>query len=206
MRFIVLAFSIGCGAQLPSSTSQVLDPTPGFTTMSVAPGAFAGAWLADSRTLTLEEHGQQVTGAITSSSLSGTVQAVIEDGKLRGGYTLGAGSGTFTATLDGSGHLALALDGGMAVMFTHGLAGCFAKESKDRLHYEVTRETLKLDGNGKLVRDTSVTKTWGESMTASFAHDEGSYVLDGKTLRVTWKSGAKATLELAEYQAARCAG
>ena len=200
MRFIVLACVAACGAQLPSSTSQVLGPTPGFTTMSVAPGAFAGAWMADSRTLTLEEHGQQVTGTITSASLTGTVQAVIEDGKLRGGYTLGAGSGNFTATLDNTGHLELALDGGMAVMFTHGLAGCFAKESKDRLHYEVTRETLKLDGNGKLERDRSVTRTWGDSAGATFEHDQGSYVLEGKTLRVTWKSGAKTTVELGEYK------
>ena len=200
MRFIVLAWLVACGAQLPSSTEQVFGPTPAFTTMSVAPGAFAGAWSADSRTLTLEEHGQQVTGTIASAALSGTVQGVIEDGKLRGGYTLGAGSGSFTATLDGSGHLQLALDGGMAVMLTHGLAGCFAKESKDRFRYEVTRETLELDGAGKLVRERSVTRTWGDSAGATFEHDEGSYVLDGKTLRVTWKSGAKATLELGEYK------
>jgi len=201
MRFIVLAFVAACGAQLPSSTSQVLDPTPGFTTMSVAPGAFAGAWMADSRTLTLEEHGQQVTGTIASANLSGTVQGVIEDGgKLRGGYTLGAGSGNFTATLDGSGHLQLALDGGMAVVFTHGLAGCFAKESKDRFKYEVTRETLTLDGAGKLKRERSVTRTWGDSAGATFEHDEGSYVLDGRTLRVTWRSGAKTTVELGDYK------
>ena len=203
MRFIVLGLLAACGAQLPSSTAQVLGPTPAFTTLSATPGAFAGTWSSDGGMLTLDERGQQVSGKITGGRLAGTVQAIIEDGKLVGGYTMTAGTtGRFVATLDGT-RMMFAIDSGPAIVFTRGgLAGCFQHESKDRFRYEVTRDTLKLDGAGHVTRDRIVTRTWGDTGSAQVEHGVGAYTLDGTTLRVTWGDGTTTTLELATYQ--RC--
>jgi len=209
MRFTVLGCIAlaACGAQLPTSTNQMLGPTPNFTTLSTTPGAFAGTWTGDGRTLTLDEKGQQVTGTITVAGLSGTVQALIETGKLVGTFTLGSGSNHFVATLEGE-RLMLAVEGGLAQPLTHAptrpapSADCYKRQTSDRFKYEVTYETLKLDGAGNLTLDTSVTKTWGDSATFSVAHAVGNYVRDGQTLRVTWKTGKTATLDLASYK--RC--
>jgi hypothetical protein len=215
MRFIWVIALAACGAQLPSSTNEMLGPTPNFTTLSTTPGAFAGTWTGDGRTLTLDENGQQVTGTITVAGLTGTVQALIETGKLVGTFTLGSGSNHFTATLQGE-RLMFAVEGGQAQPLAHAAtkpkattttttaasAACYERQTRDRLRTEVTHETLKLDGAGNLTLDTSVTKYWGDSATASFAHAVGNYVLDGQTLRVMWKTGKTATLDLASYK--RC--
>jgi hypothetical protein len=209
MRFIWVVALTACGAQLPSSANDVLAPTPNFTTLSAPAGAFAGTWTGDGRTLTLAENGQQVTGTIAVAGLTGTVQALIETGKLVGNFTLGSSSNRFTATLEGE-RLMLAVEGGLAQPLTHALAAapaaataaCYKRQTSDRLKNEVTYETLKLDGAGNFTLDTSVTNTWGDSATFRVAHAVGNYVLDGQTLRVTWKTGKTATFALAEYK--RC--